>query len=556
NSNDGAALFSFMVDGYTYTSFNVRIIKIETPYYEYEVARFDDEDYGIYTLDNGNYRLELYVGYMSYFNSVYAFWPESNLSSAVINRHGELRTKNNRKVGGLRIKEVRDYDPLKATTNTTKYFYKLYSQDSTLTSGLLVTPMLVAHQGSCPTRDCQNIRLFSSSTHPLATEGGSYVVYPEVRTAEEGNGRIDRIYSFMYDGDGYVNIQEIPIVPPQDHSFMRGMVLCEKVYDNSGTLLKKTLNAYPIIFTANSVDTDWSLGTGGWPHDSTCYKYEGVQTGYKIIAHYDNNGGLQTGCWKQYQRLGNIFEKKATLDITYTPAGNNAISTTYTYNTSLYRPNLKQTTVYLSGGAKKEIKYFYAFNENSSFNFGLTTAEEAMKTTLLGKNFLQPLETITYRTPFFPGGFFEGAKWSYDYFNTSKIHLASYFHFPSSTEYTEIKNTAYDNFGNLTEQQKLGDVKKTWLWGYNNTYPVAEIIGSSYSSVSAMVVNSVLQNPSSDAALITELNKIRTNLANSKAQVNTYTFSRLYGMSSQTNAANISTYFEYDEFGRLLNVKD
>ena len=116
--------------------------------------------------------------------------------------------------------------------------------------------------------------------------------------------------------------------------------------------------------------------------------------------------------------------------------------------------------------------------------------------------------------------------------------------------------TAYDNRGNLSEQSKTADVTTAYLWGYRGAYLVAKIVGSSSSTVSAMVNMSVLNNPSSDAAMQTELNKIRTGLAGTAAQVTTYTYSPGYGMTSSTDPAGITTYYDYDPFGRLQDVRD
>jgi YD repeat-containing protein len=41
-----------------------------------------------------------------------------------------------------------------------------------------------------------------------------------------------------------------------------------------------------------------------------------------------------------------------------------------------------------------------------------------------------------------------------------------------------------------------------------------------------------------------------------KAQVTTYTYQSLVGMTSATDAAGVTTYYEYDELQRLKRVKD
>ena len=56
------------------------------------------------------------------------------------------------------------------------------------------------------------------------------------------------------------------------------------------------------------------------------------------------------------------------------------------------------------------------------------------------------------------------------------------------------------------------------------------------------------------ATLRSELNKIRVGL--SDAFVTTYTFKPLFGMNSETDANNRTTYYEYDNLGRLKMILD
>lgn len=125
----------------------------------------------------------------------------------------------------------------------------------------------------------------------------------------------------------------------------------------------------------------------------------------------------------------------------------------------------------------------------------------------------------------------------------------------SSTNPLRIEYHAYDDFGNVTEQAKANDANEVYLWGYDNRYPVAKVVGSNHTAVAALVDLGLLQNPPGDQQLRTELHKIRTALAG-KALVTTYTYKPLVGMTSETDPTGRTTYYEYDAFGRLKLVRD
>ncbi len=116
---------------------------------------------------------------------------------------------------------------------------------------------------------------------------------------------------------------------------------------------------------------------------------------------------------------------------------------------------------------------------------------------------------------------------------------------------------SYDSVGNITTQQRASDIKKSYIWGYNYKYPVAEIVGEDYATIMATtnLNQSVLQSPlTGDEDMRAELNKIRTTFPN--ALVTTYTYKPLTGISSLTDINNRSTYYEYDSFGRLILIRD
>lgn len=116
----------------------------------------------------------------------------------------------------------------------------------------------------------------------------------------------------------------------------------------------------------------------------------------------------------------------------------------------------------------------------------------------------------------------------------------------------------YDAFGYPLEITPRSGVKESYLWGYAGHWPVAQIIGSDFDTVAALVDTSLLNHADaySENIIHAELNKIRTGLSSNKALINTYTYKPLLGMASFTNQNNWKVTYDYDPFGRLETVRD
>lgn len=140
--------------------------------------------------------------------------------------------------------------------------------------------------------------------------------------------------------------------------------------------------------------------------------------------------------------------------------------------------------------------------------------------------------------------------------------LSSVYTFTSNTASAITKDNrlspryVYRNLkGNIIEQSQYFGAKEVFIWGYQNKYPIAKILNGDYNAMIAALNQTVLtSNSTTDAQMRTELNKLRTNFPT--AQVITYTYEPLGGLTSQTDAKGYTTFYEYDEFQRLWNVKD
>lgn len=141
---------------------------------------------------------------------------------------------------------------------------------------------------------------------------------------------------------------------------------------------------------------------------------------------------------------------------------------------------------------------------------------------------------------------------------------------PPSVEYvvkSEVRG--YTANGNPIEIWESDGVLTSALWGYDDRYLVVEARNIEHSELENLVVASL---PSGFVSLesllgsITELpdsnwTLFNTNLRDARAkashvQVITYTHDPLIGTTSKTDPNGISTYYEYDNFGRLRLIRD
>lgn len=118
----------------------------------------------------------------------------------------------------------------------------------------------------------------------------------------------------------------------------------------------------------------------------------------------------------------------------------------------------------------------------------------------------------------------------------------------------------YDSKGNILQYTTEGGTKVSIIWGYYNTKPIAKIENFAYNLVNAQTI-AQLQNmsnadttPTTEASLRNQLKTLITTYPD--ALITTYTHDPLIGVTSITDPKGYTTYYEYDEFGRLANLRD
>lgn len=218
-----------------------------------------------------------------------------------------------------------------------------------------------------------------------------------------------------------------------------------------------------------------------------------------------------------------------------------------TYKYDSYN-NLTEETSETSKGTLNRITYKYPYNFSSSIYQAMSS-----------NNLLTPVIEQTSTTG--DNRQVQFMRINYDRFNSNNILLPKTIEIQMGNGQLRTQSyfNRYDLVGNLLEKQMTdASLKEVYLWSYKGQYPVAKITGSDYATVSSVITQAQIDAAAAngDAALRDLLNTLRTDSRTKDAQVFTYTYLPLVGMASSTDAKGETTYYEYDSFKRLMNVKD
>lgn len=119
---------------------------------------------------------------------------------------------------------------------------------------------------------------------------------------------------------------------------------------------------------------------------------------------------------------------------------------------------------------------------------------------------------------------------------------------------TEVFLNEYDNFGNLLQYTPKDGVVKSFIWGYNKTFPVAQIENATLQEIKTALGVTTIPDLGTGGLISSQITSLRIGLP--KALVTTYTYDPLIGLTSQTDPNGITSYYQYDSFGRLQYIKD
>ena len=428
-----------------------------------------------------------------------------------LNQARDINSNNAvRPVGGLRVKQIIDYSFTNSKAVVKNYQYTL--NDGTI-SGQASFPTYTSTSafhvyalpgfngmGGTPAYDVSYITVTASSSFGLGSVQGSHVGYSQVTEFQSDASNNQPLGKTVYN-------YNIAAFNANDDNIANGDLLKQSVYDNGGKVLYEQQNTY-----------NYS-NLGG----ISSYKIQAAaqQTNYYIICRYLINGSpvyewksvaftnpvcIDSRFYKsklvyngyatnyQYKQLTQQTEKK------YDQSSNSYITSTKNFfygNTAHTLATSIQQTTSNNELVITDKKYPLDYTVPAS---GLDIPTTGIKM-LQDKNIIgAEIESVQYRqnSDGTNKRYITGILTTYEnsfpvptnLYRLETIQPLTSF-LLSSTNGTFSKNAnykllgtfKYDNYVNLSQQSKVQDLAKAYVWDYNFTLPTAEVINAEAESV-------------------------------------------------------------------------
>ncbi|MBV7269212.1 RHS repeat domain-containing protein [Winogradskyella luteola] len=467
---------------------------------------------------------------------------------------------------GLRIKELKTFDDTISSTPQLwkKYDYTYHENSATpsLTSGKAyrlpinyIANYRSANNSSDGQSYAEGYQIFSNA--PLVPINGALQGYLNVTESHHGqsdtNGGIRYTFSefdfgqyFPYSGTYF----DSPF--PDVHkkiilsNWRNGNLIKTEYFDKENRMVKAEYFEYENANTFNKDPWDFAVQVFRMP-DLTTVVNDNTIT-------FDNNIYVSLyGYTTEHHRL----KSQTTTD--YLDGGDVTVTQTHTYDNN---PLLASGTITTgSDGNVRESHVTYAQDLQSP-----TLAEQM----LVDQNRFEPVRTE--QTVGDTNGVLAQSASRTVYHNfgggqvlPQKIETLKGEESPTNPSEERIRFHRYNGKGKPMEVSKAGGTHIIYIWGYNNTQPVAKIENASYQGMSSDLFTAIAAaknasladvGQSSETALRAALDSLRSHPELSDAMVTTYAYDPLVGVTSITDPRGQTVHYEYDEFNRLKYVKD
>jgi len=491
---------------------------------------------GSLNLSDGNYVLKITNGFLQTTN---------NVSIRLQGRQLLPNQGGNALTGGLRVQEIRFKDDDGTLLKKHSYEYHLFNCP-TMSSGLAQNPPTYVFfnipddSNNVP---CSKNRLSSSPIFPLNGQSASHVGYRNVtEIIDDGSeGRIE--YEFRFDPDSQSSSTNrfewgnfaYPTVPSFDFSHRRGLPTKKRIYKNgSNTPLEIMEYEYDgeRIFTSENI----GMATLGNYNGAETYsnQSERYYKNREITTRNENGGTISTTTDFDYDAGYSGRSFPTTVETTDSEGKRNITETFYpddvTSTSTLEGPNLSSAQKSAIDRLKEGDLHRVAepIQAVTTVRNGNTLLSQSIQRTNYqdrGSSIVVPASIQTLKGT--PSG--------------------------SNAIQNRVIFQDYDDKGNPLEVSRADGPPISYIWGYDKEYPVAKVENATRTQIEALSGFGNNFHTGTGGLTQAQENQLR-GLANTL--VTTYTYKPLVGVTSMTDTRGYTMYYEYDNFNRLIAIKD
>jgi YD repeat-containing protein len=516
---------------------------------------------GSINFDAGNYILELQIISTAYDPANFYQSADVNLSwfeqepEGVNNSNTNSQTHQLFYTGGLRVKEIKEYDYV-AENNNNKFLKSrtyAYSQDDAKFTNLPVyyefveiTEIQRAPNGAYFSKQTIAPRIKSNPVYPVLTTKGSSVGYTSVTETITDNEislilgaatSNKKVNEYTYN---YLAPQQSYFGSPVSRDWRSGNLIESNINKTTNSYVKKKLS-----HTSFNISHSW-LGKSTQGIETNKYKYISIPSFEYTAAPSINLYKFRNIIPKYTLDTGNETLLK---EITETKHSEGKITTEqkdFKYEANQLAPTEIKTTV---DDDVFITKVFYPTNASS-----LPGINRSGINKLLIKNKIAvPIQIENYKN-----GKHIGTQRS----NYGSPPSSGEIVVPLSAQTSKISTTSledvvvyhdYTPYGQAREVSKKDGTHIYYIWGYNYTYPIAKIENITANEIPSSINELSIQNYT-NAQLASFFTTLRSQLP--KVQITTYLWEPLVGVIEITDPRAQKQTFEYDAFGRLQYVTD
>ncbi|GAB3909940.1 hypothetical protein GCM10028826_17660 [Mucilaginibacter boryungensis] len=481
---------------------------------------------------------------------------------------------NNGIVGGLRIKSIKSYaDNTSSPTSQKNYTYDGIGAEQQISPALFRYVQQYYYYDSdgysaSPTGHPTTIKFLgivskdvvtSSSVFPLTIMDGSPVIYSQVTeyNGTSANNIGKTVYTYDVSRQSTMTFQDIQSAPRfiasyhWDKGTNNPLLQKKEYYKNENgvyTLVKKTENQYSYLKTNSEFITGVKVAQFMTFKDVENY----FPSTYAEVSPDDYVHSFNYEDTKGFEDVSVLTQTQTTDNSD--PAHPVVQTVSYQYsNEDHLQPTQKTVSSSNTDTWITQYKYPHDFSGQSPYNLMVNTF-----------HIWSPvIEQLEYKNN--TGNFLQSTKTDYGIWNgnNAQIYPSTVYSKKSASSYdSRVQLLGYDTNGNIQSVKKVGGPKINYVYGYGGHLPIAQITSADYSTIETLLGGSTAVQAFRDILYPTDAQvnnfltplRVSSNLPN--AQVITYTYQPLVGMTSATDARGNTITYEYDNFQRLINVKD